>query len=68
MPAAKARAWRKIQGLPIAAAGGRHAVDAGLDEHVQAILSREQVAAAQHDPRAGVLLHFAQKAQSLGPS
>ena len=40
------------------APGDGHAVDAGLGDHVQAILGRKQVAASQHRPVARVLFHF----------
>ena len=43
------------------AAGGRYAINARFDEHPQAVLGSEQVAAAQHDPLAGVPLHLAQE-------
>ena len=48
-------------GIADRAAGGRHAVDAGLGDHVETVLRREQVAAAQHGAGAGMALHFAQK-------
>ena len=43
------------------AAGGRHAVHARFDEHSQAVLGGEQVAAAQHDLLPGMLLYFAEE-------
>ena len=49
-------------------AGDRNAVDARLAEHVETIAGREQVAAAEHGPLAGVLLHFAEKLARAAPS
>ena len=48
-PRAKAMAWAKIHGLPIAPAGYRDSVDARLLDHAQAIFGGEQVPAAQND-------------------
>ncbi len=46
------------------AAGHGDAIDAGLADHVEAGLRREQVAAAEHGALAGVPLHFAQETPS----
>ena len=59
----------KIQGLPIAPAGHGHAVHAGAGEHVEAILRREEVAAAQHEPRGPACAFTSRrKSQELRPS
>ena len=42
-------------------AGDAHAVHARPGQHVEAVLRGEEVAAAQHGPRAGVLLHLAEE-------
>ncbi len=53
-------------GVADRAAGRGHAVDSRLANHFQASLGREQIAAAQHDPLAGVAFHFAQELPAAG--
>jgi len=57
----------KDPGVADRAAGHRHAVHAGGLQHVEAILGREQIAAAEHRSPGGVLFHLAQNAWEFVP-